>query len=94
VDLQERVRYNANMSRSWFGAIVALIDQITILSLLLTGSALIRERERGTVEHLLVMPVTPLEIMSSKDLVDGNRRADKLRDFDGLGRRGCAGRSY
>ena len=66
VDLQERVRYNANFTRPWFGAIVALIDQITILSLLLTGSALIRERERGTVEHLLVMPVTPFEIMSSK----------------------------
>ena len=66
VDLQERIRYNANLSRSWFGAVSALIDQITILSVLLTGSALIRERERGTVEHLLVMPVTPFEIMTSK----------------------------
>ena len=63
VDIEERVRYNANLSRKWFGAVVALIDQITILSVLLTGSALIRERERGTVEHLLVMPVTPFEIM-------------------------------
>ena len=66
VDIEERVRYNANLSRKWFGAIVALIDQITMLSVLLTGSALIRERERGTVEHLLVMPVTPFEIMTSK----------------------------
>lgn len=66
VDIEERVRYNANLSRKWFGAVVALIDQITILSVLLTGSALIRERERGTVEHLLVMPVTPFEIMTSK----------------------------
>jgi ABC-2 type transport system permease protein len=39
---------------------------ITILSVLLTGAALIRERERGTVEHLLAMPVTPFEIMASK----------------------------
>ncbi len=66
VGLEERIRYNANLSRSWFGAVSALIDQITILSVLLTGSALIRERERGTVEHLLVMPVTPFEIMTSK----------------------------
>ena len=66
VDIEERVRFNANLTRSWFGAVVALIDMITMLSVLLTGSALIRERERGTVEHLLVMPVTPLEIMSSK----------------------------
>jgi ABC-2 type transport system permease protein len=66
VNVEERVRYNPNLSRSWFGAVVALMDQITILSVLLTGAALIRERERGTVEHLLVMPVTPFEIMTSK----------------------------
>jgi ABC-2 type transport system permease protein len=66
VEVQDRVRYNANLTRSWFGAVVALIDMITLLSVLLTGSALIRERERGTVEHLLVTPVTPAEIMTSK----------------------------
>ena len=66
VDIEERVRYNPNLSRRSFGAVVALIDQITLLSVLLTGAALIRERERGTVEHLLVMPVTPFQIMTSK----------------------------
>jgi ABC-2 type transport system permease protein len=66
VEVEDRVRFNANLTRSWFGAVVAMIDMITMLSVLLTGSALIRERERGTVEHLLVMPVTPAEIMTSK----------------------------
>jgi len=66
VDLVDRVRFNPNLSRSWFGGVVSLIDQITLLAVLLTGAALIRERERGTVEHLLVMPVTPFEIMTSK----------------------------
>jgi len=66
VDIEERVRYNPNLSRRSFGAVMALIDQITLLSVLLTGAALIRERERGTVEHLLVMPVTPFQIMTSK----------------------------
>jgi ABC-2 type transport system permease protein len=66
VEVQDRVRFNANLTRSWFGAVVSLIDMITMLSVLLTGAALIRERERGTVEHLLVMPVTPFEIMTSK----------------------------
>ena len=66
VAVEDRVRYNANLTRSWFGAVVSLIDMITMLSVLLTGAALIRERERGTVEHLLVMPVTPFEIMTSK----------------------------
>jgi ABC-2 type transport system permease protein len=66
VAVEDRVRFNANLVRSWFGAVVSLIDMITLLSVLLTGAALIRERERGTVEHLLVMPVTPFEIMTSK----------------------------
>lgn len=66
VNIEERVRFNPNLSRFWFGAVVSLIDQITMLGVLLTGAALIRERERGTVEHLLVMPVTPFDIMTSK----------------------------
>jgi ABC-2 type transport system permease protein len=43
-----------------------VINSITMLSIILTGAALIREREHGTVEHLLVMPVTPFQIMASK----------------------------
>jgi ABC-2 type transport system permease protein len=43
-----------------------VINQVTILSIVLTGAAFIREREHGTLEHLLVMPVTPFEIMVSK----------------------------
>lgn len=66
VDLALRVRFNPNLNKSWFGSVMKLIDQITMLSIVLTGAALIRERERGTIEHLLVMPVTPLEIMASK----------------------------
>ncbi len=66
VDIEERVRFNPNLTKSWFASVVAIIDQITMLAVLLVGAALIRERERGTVEHLLVMPVTPFEIMTSK----------------------------
>ena len=42
-----------------------------MLSIVLTGAALIREREHGTIEHLLVMPVTPFEIMVEQGLGDG-----------------------
>ncbi|WP_435017992.1 ABC transporter permease [Tundrisphaera sp. TA3] len=66
IDLAVRVRFNPNLNKSWFNAVVKLIDHVTMLSLILTGAALIRERERGTIEHLLVMPVTPFEIMTSK----------------------------
>ncbi len=66
VDLALRMRFNPNLDKSWFGSVVELINQVTLLSIVLTGAALIREREHGTIEHLLVMPVTPFEIMASK----------------------------
>ena len=61
-----RTRFNENLIRPWFSAVVEIVNQITMLSIVLTGAALIREREHGTIEHLLVMPVTPFEIMTSK----------------------------
>lgn len=66
VDLALRVRFNPELNKAWFGAVMEFINSITLLAIVLTGAALIREREHGTVEHLLVMPVTPLEIMCSK----------------------------
>jgi ABC-2 type transport system permease protein len=65
-ELAMRVAFNPNLTRTWFGSVMEVINQITMLSIILTGAALIREREHGTVEHLLVMPVTPLEIMLAK----------------------------
>ena len=61
-----RNRYNANLTQSWFKSVMQLVNNITMLAIILTGAALIRERENGTLEHLLVMPVSPFEIMFSK----------------------------
>jgi len=66
VQLQLRARFNPELNQVWFGSVMELVNRITMLSIILTGAALIREREHGTVEHLLVMPVTPFEIMSAK----------------------------
>ncbi|ROT46536.1 ABC transporter permease [Pusillimonas sp. NJUB218] len=66
VDLALRMRFNPTLERAWFGALNEIINIITMLSIILTGAALIREREHGTIEHLLVMPVTPAQIMLSK----------------------------
>ncbi|WP_127754522.1 ABC transporter permease [Devosia sp. 1566] len=66
VALELRSRYNPELDPGWFGAISSVITSITMLSLILTGAALIREKEHGTVEHLLVMPVAAAEIMLSK----------------------------
>lgn len=65
-DLVLRARFNPNLEQGWFGAISDVITSITMLGIVLTGAALIREREYGTVEHLLVMPVSAFEIMVAK----------------------------
>ncbi|MGQ4273769.1 ABC transporter permease [Terrihabitans sp. B22-R8] len=66
VELNLRSRFNAALNKGWFSAITSIINSITMLSIVLAGAALIREKEHGTIEHLLVMPVTPLEIMIGK----------------------------
>jgi len=71
IDLIVRARFNPNLKTSWFSAMTQVINQITLLTVILTGAALIREREQGTVEHLLVMPVVPVEIMLAKMLANG-----------------------
>lgn len=68
VDLVLRARFNPQLNKEWFGSVMEVINSVTMLSIVLTGAALIREREHGTIEHLLVMPVTPFEIMSAKIL--------------------------
>lgn len=66
VELAVRMRFNPNLTQAWFGSLMEIINNVTMLSIILTGAALIREREHGTIEHLLVMPVTPTEIMLAK----------------------------
>ncbi|MCY1278428.1 Inner membrane transport permease YhhJ [compost metagenome] len=66
VELAPRMLFNPNLTQAWFGGVMEVINQITMLSIILTGAALIREREHGTVEHLLVMPLSAFEIMLAK----------------------------
>lgn len=71
VKIVTRAKFNPNLKDRWFTAVMQVINNITMLTVILTGAALIREREQGTVEHLLVMPVVPAEIMLSKILANG-----------------------
>lgn len=71
VGLNMRIAYNPNLSGSWFMAVTNVINMIAMLAIVLTGAALIRERERGTVEHLLVMPLRPIDIALSKLWANG-----------------------
>jgi len=71
IRLVTHVKFNPNLSGLWFGGMMEIVEQITMLSIILTGAALIREREHGTIEHLLVMPLTPFEIMTAKVSANG-----------------------
>lgn len=66
VNLVIRKMFNPNGISSWFKSVVAIINQITLLTVVLTGAAVIREREHGTLEHLLVMPLSAFEIAMAK----------------------------
>jgi ABC-2 type transport system permease protein len=71
INVVVRAMFNPNLKTAWFSAMTQVVNQITMLTVILTGAALIREREQGTVEHLLVMPVVPAEIMLAKMLANG-----------------------
>jgi len=64
--LTSRALFNANLEGGWFLAVIQIVNNITILAIILTGTALLREREHGTLDHLLVLPLTALEIMLAK----------------------------
>jgi ABC-2 type transport system permease protein len=66
-----RVAFNPNVHQSWYLGVVQLINNVTMLAIVITGAALLREREHGTLEHLLVMPLTPLEIALAKVWANG-----------------------
>ncbi len=66
VNLDIRIAFNPNLTTSWFTSVMAIINNVTMLAIILAGAAIIREREHGTMDHLLVMPLTPFEIAMSK----------------------------
>jgi len=69
--LVTRYAFNPNLSSPWFSSVMELINNVTMLTVILTGAAFIREREHGTLEHLMVMPLAPFEIMLAKVWANG-----------------------
>lgn len=69
-DLQLELRraFNPNGNPVWFKSMSSLLNQLSLLTIALTGAAMLREREHGTIEHLMVMPLTPAEVALSKVL--------------------------
>ena len=63
---RHRVWYNPNQKDSWFMSISELLTVITVLAMMLPAAAAVREKERGTIEQLLVSPLTPIQILLPK----------------------------
>lgn len=68
--LELRRAFNPNGDSVWFKSVSSLLNQLSLLTIALTGAAMLREREQGTIEHLMVMPLTPFEIAVSKVLAN------------------------
>jgi len=66
ISLELRQAFNPNANPVWFKSVSSLLNQLSLLTIALTGAAMLREREMGTIEHLMVMPLTPVEIALSK----------------------------
>jgi hypothetical protein len=66
VNLDVRIAFNPNLTTAWFTTVMGIINNVTMLAIILAGAAIVREREHGTMDHLLVMPLTPFEIAMSK----------------------------
>jgi len=64
--LATRIKFNQNLTSAWFTSVMQIINNVTMLAVILAGGALVRERERGTIDHLLTMPLRPTEIVISK----------------------------
>jgi len=71
VNLGVRIMYNPNLMTAWFSGVMGIINSVSMLAIILAGAAIVREREHGTMDHLLVMPVTPFEIAMSKVWANG-----------------------
>ena len=71
VDLVVRIAFNPNVTTAWFASVMGIINNVTMLAIVLAGAAVVREREHGTMDHLLVMPLTPFEIAMAKIWANG-----------------------
>lgn len=68
VDLRTRAWYNPALQSRVYNIPAVIGTILLMMALLLTGLAVVRERELGTLEQLMVSPLTPLELMLGKTL--------------------------
>ncbi len=68
IEHRPRVWFNPVLNEAWFATISELLTMITVACILLPAAALVREKERGTIDQLLVSPLTPTQILLAKTI--------------------------
>ena len=66
VDARIRIRYNPNVNNAWFSSMLEMLNLITMVSMLLSASAMVREKVYGTLEQIMVTPLRPMELFIAK----------------------------
>ncbi len=66
VDSRDRIAFNPNTISAWFSTMLELSNQVAMIAMLLTAAAMVREKERGTLDQLLVSPMRPAELFVAK----------------------------
>jgi ABC-2 type transport system permease protein len=68
IDLRARAWFNPSLESRVYNVPAVIGVIVLLMCLLLTAMAVVREREVGTLEQLLVSPLTPFELMLGKTL--------------------------
>lgn len=68
LEARPRIWFNPEVNEPWFYTISELLTMLTVACVLLPASAMVREKERGTIEQLLVSPLTPFQVIFPKVL--------------------------
>jgi drug efflux transport system permease protein len=68
IALEERAWFNPNLRSRDYNVPAVMGSILLIICLLLTSLAVVRERELGTLEQLMVSPLTPLELIAGKTI--------------------------
>jgi ABC-2 type transport system permease protein len=66
VDLEPRVFYNPDLKSRWFYVPAVLAMILMVMTLLLSAMGVVREKEIGTMEQLIVTPIRPWQLLVGK----------------------------
>jgi ABC-2 type transport system permease protein len=66
IDLQPRVFYNPDLKSRWFYVPAVLAMVLMVMTMLLSAMGVVREKEVGTMEQLIVTPIRPWQLIVGK----------------------------